>query len=148
MPTQSVDEPITATGSHHEQQPERTFYTARSHFLPHHLLSASSFIVASPGIILKRGRLPLVSSHQSAPALSAILKSCIRNPKFLKKLVKAEDLITLFKSGDHIGMSGFTGVGGSKAVPVECMDVRLIEGHRGLSPLRPTFIELIETLKQ
>ncbi|KAK9359634.1 hypothetical protein V1504DRAFT_425379 [Lipomyces starkeyi] len=50
--------------------------------------------------------------------MSAILKSRIRNPKFLEKLVKAEDLIPLFKSGDHIGMSGFTGVGGPKAVPV------------------------------
>ncbi|KAK9478462.1 hypothetical protein V1514DRAFT_330778 [Lipomyces japonicus] len=50
--------------------------------------------------------------------MSAILRSRVRNPKFLEKLVKAEDTIPLFKSGDYMGWSGFTAVGAPKAVPV------------------------------
>ncbi|KAK9452045.1 uncharacterized protein V1518DRAFT_410228 [Limtongia smithiae] len=50
--------------------------------------------------------------------MSAILKSRVRNAKFLEKLRTPEELIPLFKTGYHIGMSGFTGVGGPKAVPV------------------------------
>ncbi|KAK9457272.1 hypothetical protein V1511DRAFT_485873 [Dipodascopsis uninucleata] len=50
--------------------------------------------------------------------MSAILKSRIRNPKYLEKLCKPEDLIPQLKNGDYLGWSGFTGVGGPKAVPM------------------------------
>ncbi|KAK9379778.1 uncharacterized protein V2V93DRAFT_372333 [Kockiozyma suomiensis] len=50
--------------------------------------------------------------------MSAILKSRVRDPRFLSKLCKAEDMIPVFKTGDYLGMSGFTGVGGPKAVPI------------------------------
>lgn len=42
---------------------------------------------------------------------SALLKSRVRRPSYLKKLCKAEDLIDLFPNGTYIGWSGFTGVG-------------------------------------
>ncbi|CAN6644271.1 acetyl-CoA hydrolase [Trichomonascus vanleenenianus] len=49
--------------------------------------------------------------------MSAILKSRIRAPSFLSKVKTAEELIPLFKHGQYIGWSGFTGVGGPKVVP-------------------------------
>lgn len=50
-------------------------------------------------------------------AASALLKSRVRRPSYLKKLAKAEDLIDLFPHGSYIGWSGFTGVGYPKYVP-------------------------------
>jgi acetyl-CoA hydrolase len=47
---------------------------------------------------------------------SALLKSRVRRPSYLKKLAKAEDLIPLFPNGAYIGWSGFTGVGYPKYV--------------------------------
>jgi succinyl-CoA:acetate CoA-transferase len=41
----------------------------------------------------------------------------IRNKKFLKKVVSADDAAALIKNGDQIGFSGFTGSGYPKAVP-------------------------------
>ncbi|KAK9468562.1 hypothetical protein V1512DRAFT_259783 [Lipomyces arxii] len=64
--------------------------------------------------------------------MSAILKSRVRSPKFLEKLCKPEDLIPVFKTGQHIGMSGFTGVGGPKAVPIalqEYVEKNKLEGQ-------------------
>ena len=49
-------------------------------------------------------------------AASAMLKSRVRRPSYLKKLAKAEDLIDLFPHGSYIGWSGFTGVGYPKYV--------------------------------
>ncbi|KAK0249404.1 acetyl-CoA hydrolase [Friedmanniomyces endolithicus] len=48
---------------------------------------------------------------------SALLKSRVRRPSYLKKLAKAEDLIHHFPNGTYIGWSGFTGVGYPKKVP-------------------------------
>ncbi|KAK4972949.1 acetyl-CoA hydrolase [Elasticomyces elasticus] len=48
---------------------------------------------------------------------SALLKSRVRRPSYLKKLAKAEDLVDLFPNGTYIGWSGFTGVGYPKKVP-------------------------------
>ncbi|KAK9461410.1 uncharacterized protein V1516DRAFT_707579 [Lipomyces oligophaga] len=50
--------------------------------------------------------------------MSSILKSRVRDPRFLSKLTSAEECIRFFKNGDHVGMSGFTGVGAPKAVPI------------------------------
>lgn len=47
---------------------------------------------------------------------SALLKSRVRRPSYLKKLAKAEDLIHHFPNGTYIGWSGFTGVGYPKYV--------------------------------
>ncbi|KAF5096325.1 hypothetical protein D0Z03_001643 [Geotrichum reessii] len=49
--------------------------------------------------------------------MSGILKQRIRYQPFLEKIKAAEDLIPHFKNGQYIGWSGFTGVGGPKAVP-------------------------------
>lgn len=47
---------------------------------------------------------------------SALLRSRVRRPSYLKKLAKAEDLIEFFPHGSYIGWSGFTGVGYPKYV--------------------------------
>jgi acetyl-CoA hydrolase len=47
---------------------------------------------------------------------SALLKSRVRRPSYLKKLAKAEDLLHHFPNGAYIGWSGFTGVGYPKYV--------------------------------
>lgn len=49
--------------------------------------------------------------------MSAVLKSRVKNPAILAKLRSAEELVPLFKNGDYLGWSGFTGVGGPKVVP-------------------------------
>lgn len=49
--------------------------------------------------------------------VSNLLKSRIRNPQFLQKVRTAEEVVPHFKHGQYIGWSGFTGVGGPKAVP-------------------------------
>jgi acetyl-CoA hydrolase len=49
-------------------------------------------------------------------SVSALLKSRVRRPSYLKKLAKAEDLIHHFPNGSYIGWSGFTGVGYPKYV--------------------------------
>lgn len=49
--------------------------------------------------------------------MSAILKEKVRYKPILDKLRKPEELVPLFKDGMYIGWSGFTGVGGAKAVP-------------------------------
>ena len=43
--------------------------------------------------------------------ISALLKSRVRRPSYLKKLAKAEDLLHHFPNGAYVGWSGFTGVG-------------------------------------
>ena len=48
---------------------------------------------------------------------SALLKSRVRAPSFLKKLAKPEDLLHHFPNGAYIGWSGFTGVGYPKKLP-------------------------------
>lgn len=47
---------------------------------------------------------------------SALLKSRVRRPSYLKKLAKPEDLLHHFPNGTYIGWSGFTGVGYPKYV--------------------------------
>jgi acetyl-CoA hydrolase len=46
-------------------------------------------------------------------------------------LAKPEDLVPLFKNGDYIGWSGFTGVGYPKAVPTAIADHVEREGLEG-----------------
>ncbi|GMF77699.1 unnamed protein product [Aspergillus oryzae] len=53
---------------------------------------------------------------------SALLRSRVRRPSYLKKLAKAEDLIEFFPHGSYIGWSGFTGVGYPKKVPTALAD--------------------------
>ncbi|KIY43787.1 acyl-CoA carboxylate CoA-transferase [Fistulina hepatica ATCC 64428] len=55
-------------------------------------------------------------------APSAALISRVKRASFLKKLAKPEDLAPLFKSGDYVGFSGFTGVGYPKVVPTAIAD--------------------------
>ena len=48
---------------------------------------------------------------------STLLKSRVRRPSYLNKLVKSTDeLIHLFPNGAYVGWSGFTGVGYPKYV--------------------------------
>lgn len=49
--------------------------------------------------------------------MSAILKTRIRNPEYLKKLTSPEEAIKYFQNGQYLGWSGFTGVGGPKVIP-------------------------------
>jgi acetyl-CoA hydrolase len=60
---------------------------------------------------------------------SALLKSRVRRPSYLKKLAKAEDLIEFFPHGSYIGWSGFTGVGYPKYVDIICYAETLKELH-------------------
>ncbi|CAL5866363.1 uncharacterized protein PFLUO_LOCUS571 [Penicillium psychrofluorescens] len=55
-------------------------------------------------------------------AASALLKSRVRRPSYLEKLMKAEDLVHHFPHGSYIGWSGFTGVGYPKKVPAALAD--------------------------
>ncbi|BFZ59671.1 acetyl-CoA hydrolase [Saitoella coloradoensis] len=53
---------------------------------------------------------------------SNLLRQRVRNPELLKKLVKPEDTVPWFKSGQSLGWSGFTGVGYPKLVPTAIAD--------------------------
>ncbi|MCJ1434452.1 acetyl-CoA hydrolase [Xylographa pallens] len=56
-------------------------------------------------------------------AASALLKSRVRRPSYLNKLVRSTDeLIHLFPNGAYVGWSGFTGVGYPKKVPTALAD--------------------------
>ncbi|ODV85262.1 hypothetical protein CANARDRAFT_199399 [[Candida] arabinofermentans NRRL YB-2248] len=54
--------------------------------------------------------------------MSSILKQRVRYAPYLKKLRTAEECIPLFKHGQYLGWSGFTGVGAPKAVPQALVD--------------------------
>lgn len=54
--------------------------------------------------------------------MSAILKQRVRYAPYLKKLRKAEECVELFKHGQYLGWSGFTGVGAPKVVPAALAD--------------------------
>ena len=47
--------------------------------------------------------------------MSAILKQRVRYAPYLKKLRTGEQCIDLFKHGQYLGWSGFTGVGAPKS---------------------------------
>ncbi|KAK7453282.1 acetyl-CoA hydrolase [Stygiomarasmius scandens] len=53
---------------------------------------------------------------------SAALRERVRRPGYFSKLAKPSDLAPLFKNGDYIGWSGFTGVGYPKQVPTAIAD--------------------------
>ncbi|KAJ3748018.1 acyl-CoA carboxylate CoA-transferase [Lentinula detonsa] len=55
-------------------------------------------------------------------APSAAVVERVRRPAYLSKVAKAEDLVPLFKNGDYIGWSGFTGVGYPKTLPTAIAD--------------------------
>ena len=52
----------------------------------------------------------------------------ILNPKLERKIMSAETAAGLIQSGDQIGMSGFTGSGYPKAVPIELAH-RIADAH-------------------
>ncbi|CAK9441634.1 uncharacterized protein LODBEIA_P55020 [Lodderomyces beijingensis] len=54
--------------------------------------------------------------------MSAILKQRVRYPAYLKKLRTGEQCVELFKNGQYLGWSGFTGVGAPKVVPTALVD--------------------------
>ncbi|KAI8381065.1 acetyl-CoA hydrolase [Radiomyces spectabilis] len=51
-------------------------------------------------------------------SVSAALKSRVRRPQLLNKVMKAEDTLKFFKNGQYLGWSGFTGVGYPKMIPI------------------------------
>ncbi|CDS02617.1 hypothetical protein LRAMOSA00022 [Lichtheimia ramosa] len=57
-----------------------------------------------------------------ASTASAALKSRVRRPQFLQKVMKAEDTLAMFKPGQYLGWSGFTGVGYPKMIPSALAD--------------------------
>ncbi|CUM65314.1 uncharacterized protein PRCAT00002949001 [Priceomyces carsonii] len=54
--------------------------------------------------------------------MSSILKQRVRYAPYLQKLRKPEECLELFKSGQYLGWSGFTGVGAPKAIPTALAD--------------------------
>lgn len=54
--------------------------------------------------------------------MSAALKQRVRYAPYLKKLRKPEECIELFKHGQYLGWSGFTGVGAPKVIPLALVD--------------------------
>ncbi|QFZ27424.1 putative acetyl-CoA hydrolase [Clavispora lusitaniae] len=54
--------------------------------------------------------------------MSSILKQRVRYAPYLKKLRKPEECIELFKHGQYLGWSGFTGVGAPKVIPHTLVD--------------------------
>lgn len=59
---------------------------------------------------------------------TAIQTARVLNPKLESKIMSAAEAAALIRSGDQIGMSGFTGSGYPKAVPVELAH-RIAEAH-------------------
>ncbi|KAI8081738.1 acetyl-CoA hydrolase [Halteromyces radiatus] len=55
-------------------------------------------------------------------SVSAALKSRVRRPALLNKVMKAEDTVPFFKDGQYLGWSGFTGVGYPKMIPIALAD--------------------------
>ncbi|KAK7462137.1 acetyl-CoA hydrolase [Stygiomarasmius scandens] len=53
---------------------------------------------------------------------SATFKERVRRPGYFSKLAQPSDLAPLFKNGDYIGWSGFTGVGYPKQIPTAIAD--------------------------
>lgn len=49
--------------------------------------------------------------------VSNLLKERVRYAPYLKKVKQAHELVPLFKTGQNLGWSGFTGVGAPKAIP-------------------------------
>ena len=70
--------------------------------------------------------------------MSSVLSSRIRNKALLDKIRTVEDILPHFKNDMYLGWSGFTGVGGPKAVPTALAD--LVEKNKlstnGKSDLR------------
>ncbi|KAF1804602.1 hypothetical protein V8B55DRAFT_1498873 [Mucor lusitanicus] len=54
--------------------------------------------------------------------VSAALKSRVRRPALLEKVMKPEETLKFFKGGQYLGWSGFTGVGYPKMIPVALAD--------------------------
>lgn len=54
--------------------------------------------------------------------MSAILKQRVRYAPYLQKLRTGEQCIELFKNGQYLGWSGFTGVGAPKVIPSALVD--------------------------
>ncbi|MFZ0861402.1 MAG: hypothetical protein WB781_24795 [Candidatus Sulfotelmatobacter sp.] len=52
----------------------------------------------------------------------------VLNPSLERKIMSASEAATLIRSGDQIGMSGFTGSGYPKVVPIELAH-RIADAH-------------------
>jgi succinyl-CoA:acetate CoA-transferase len=52
-------------------------------------------------------------------ATSSLSSTRVTNPQLAKKIMSADEAAALIQSGDQVGMSGFTGSGYPKAVPIE-----------------------------
>src|SRR5579862_9496128 len=61
-------------------------------------------------------------------AISSVASSRVLNPALESKIMSAAEAAALIRSGDQIGMSGFTGSGYPKAVPVELAH-RIADAH-------------------
>ncbi|KAI8973866.1 acetyl-CoA hydrolase [Pilobolus umbonatus] len=55
-------------------------------------------------------------------SVTAALKSRVRRPQLLNKVMKAEDTLKFFENGQYLGWSGFTGVGYPKMIPLALAD--------------------------
>ncbi|KAI9488240.1 acetyl-CoA hydrolase [Zychaea mexicana] len=55
-------------------------------------------------------------------SVSAALKSRVRRPQLLNKVMKAEETLPYFQNGQYLGWSGFTGVGYPKMIPTALAD--------------------------
>lgn len=49
--------------------------------------------------------------------ISSVLKKRVRYAPYLERLVQPQELVPLFRTGQNLGWSGFTGVGAPKIVP-------------------------------
>ncbi len=61
----------------------------------------------------------LVSPSLASPCSISPISTRVMNAGLARKIMSAEEAAALIKSGDQIGMSGFTGSGYPKAVPIE-----------------------------
>ena len=61
-------------------------------------------------------------------SISALSTARVLNSKLESKIMSAQEAAALIRSGDQIGMSGFTGSGYPKAVPIELAH-RIADAH-------------------
>lgn len=66
--------------------------------------------------------LPTFTLPKTLSKMSALLKQRVRYAPYLSKVRTAEECVELFKNGQYLGWSGFTGVGAPKAVPKALAD--------------------------
>ena len=60
-----------------------------------------------------------IATPTSTPSTATLTNTRVLNSGLAEKIMSAEEAAALIRSGDQIGMSGFTGSGYPKAVPIE-----------------------------